>query len=173
MRAPRRGARRSRWRAGSPCAAPGQRRPPVAGDADGEHDRQRLHHLDGAREEGRQEEKDVGHAYSASISAAKCSWQTRRLSFSVGVTSSSSAEKSRGSTANFLICSKRESSRLTSSTSAWIFSSTPARGTPSSSVTSAATYGRRSPTTSACEISGDVLSAFSRFCGATFLPPAV
>ena len=43
----------------------------------------------------------------------------------------------------------------------------------SSSVTSAATYGRRSPTTIACEMSGDVLSSFSRFCGATFLPPAV
>ena len=43
----------------------------------------------------------------------------------------------------------------------------------SSSVISAATYGRRSPTTSACEIHFEVFSSFSMFCGATFLPPAV
>ena len=40
-------------------------------------------------------------------------------------------------------------------------------------VTSAETYGRASPTTSACETYLDVLRSFSMFCGATFLPPAV
>ena len=34
-------------------------------------------------------------------------------------------------------------------------------------------YGRRSPTTSAWETTGCAFSSFSRFCGATFLPPAV
>ena len=48
---------------------------------------------------------------------AKCSSITRRFSFSVGVISPSSAEKSRGRIAKRLICSKRESGRLTSSTS--------------------------------------------------------
>jgi hypothetical protein len=42
-----------------------------------------------------------------------------------------------------------------------------------SSVMSAETYGRVSPTTSACETYFDVFSSFSMFCGATFLPPAV
>ena len=42
-----------------------------------------------------------------------------------------------------------------------------------SSVISAAGYGRRSPTTSACETNREVLRSFSRFCGAMFLPPAV
>ena len=48
-----------------------------------------------------------------SISSAKCSCTTRRLSFSVGVISPSSGEKSRGRIANRLICSCRERSRLT------------------------------------------------------------
>ena len=34
-------------------------------------------------------------------------------------------------------------------------------------------YGWRSPTTIACETYFDVFRSFSRFCGATFLPPAV
>ena len=42
-----------------------------------------------------------------------------------------------------------------------------------SSVISAATYGFRSPTTTACETYFEFLRSFSRFCGATFLPPAV
>ena len=42
-----------------------------------------------------------------------------------------------------------------------------------SSVISAAMYGCRSPTTIAWETNFDVLRSFSRFCGATFLPPAV
>ena len=37
-----------------------QRRPPAANDADGQHDRERLDGLDGAREERRQEGDDVG-----------------------------------------------------------------------------------------------------------------
>ena len=39
-----------------------QRRAPVPRDAYREHDRQRLHHLDGAREERRQNEKNGRHA---------------------------------------------------------------------------------------------------------------
>jgi hypothetical protein len=40
-----------------------ERRPPAAGDADREHDRQRLDHLDRARQEGGAEEKcGVRHA---------------------------------------------------------------------------------------------------------------
>ena len=42
-----------------------------------------------------------------------------------------------------------------------------------SSVISAAMYGCRSPTTIACETYFDAFRSFSRFCGATFLPPAV
>ena len=43
----------------------------------------------------------------------------------------------------------------------------------SSSVISALTYGRRSPITTTCETYGELFSRFSRFAGATFLPPAV
>ena len=39
--------------------------------------------------------------------------------------------------------------------------------------TSAVTYGRRSPTTTASLTYGDALSAFSSSLGAMFLPPAV
>ena len=43
----------------------------------------------------------------------------------------------------------------------------------SSSVINAIRWGRRSPTTSACETHGMPLRRFSMFCGETFLPPAV
>ena len=43
----------------------------------------------------------------------------------------------------------------------------------SSSVTSAAGYGLRSPITSACEMYFEALRSFSMFWGAMFLPPAV
>ncbi len=59
---------------------------------------------------------DAADEYSPSTSSAKCSSTTRRLSLSVGVTSPCSISKSRGRIANRLICSKRERSRLTSST---------------------------------------------------------
>ena len=41
------------------------------------------------------------------------------------------------------------------------------------SVMSATRYGRLSPCTITCEMYGVALSAFSRFCGAMFLPPAL
>ena len=124
--------------------------------------------------------RSLARAYSRSISSAKCSCTTRRRSLSVGVTSPSSAEKSRDRIANRLICSKRECRALTSSTTPWTSDwrspPPPSRHfatSGSSSVIRAATYGRRSPTTSACETYFDAFSSFSRFCGATFFPPAV
>src|SRR4029450_4724365 len=58
--------------------------------------------------------------WSAAISPAKCSAQTLRLSFRVGVTSSSSAEKSRGRIVKRLTCSNEALSRFMSSTTRWI-----------------------------------------------------
>ena len=107
-------------------------------------------------------------------SAAKWSSTTLRRSFSVGVISSCSSVNSRGRIAKRLICSKRERSAFTASTARCTSAcaSSPF-ATSGSSVISAAMYGLRSPTTSACETIVCAFSSFSRFCGATFLPPAV
>ena len=74
-----------------------------------------------------------------------------RRSFSVGVTSSSSMLNSRGRTRNRLICSKPDRSVFTASTAACTAARTASSFSPStapgSTVTSAATYGLRSPTT--------------------------
>ena len=94
----------------------------------------------------------------------------------VGVTSPSSAEKSRDDREPFDLLEARPVA-VDVVDDALDGRSTSSRETPSvsssSSEMSATTYGRLSPITSACETTFDDLSAFSRFCGARFLPPAV
>ena len=112
------------------------------------------------------------------MSPAKCSSQTLRFSFSVGVISSSSAVKSRGqdreAAAPAVAWSGPRSRRrpppgrapaprslvATASTGRCRSrcSAAHAATSGSSSVISAAMYGRRSPTTIACEMNRDALS---------------
>src|SRR5581483_8855464 len=149
----------------------GERRAPAAREAGGEHDRERSHERDGDREERRRDQEADGHVYSSAISPAKWSWTTLRRSLSVGVSSPSSSEISRGTIANRLICSTRVRSRFTPSTTSCASSSgsRPEAATSAwSSAMSAVTYRRRSPITTACETKRDAFGKFSRFCGAMF-----
>ena len=53
-----------RGQSGTRSRNPEQRRPPATGDTDREHDRERLHSLNGAGQERSEEQEDAAHSAS-------------------------------------------------------------------------------------------------------------
>ena len=72
-----------------------QRRAPAADDADAEHDRQRLDHLDGAREEGAGDDQDRAGAHGSGTSLLEERPRARRCRRRRGRTASPSRREAR------------------------------------------------------------------------------